>query len=57
MTKRPISPRLRHFVILIPGGLLVGVIVGLLFHDPLFGLLSGIGLGVLIATLFALQTH
>ncbi len=57
MPKRTISPRLRHFIILIPLGLVVGSIVGWAFQDPLFGLLSGIGLGILIATVFALQTH
>ncbi len=57
MTKRPSSGKLRHFVILIPLGLAVGAIVGLLFRDPLFGLLSGFVLGVLLASIFAIQTR
>lgn len=57
MAKGPIPTKARHFVILIPLGLSVGAIVGLLFHDPLFGLLSGFVLGVLIASLFAIQTR
>ncbi len=52
-----IPPKARHFVILIPMGLAVGAVVGLLFRDPLFGLLSGFVLGSLIASIFAIQTR
>ncbi len=57
MSNQTTHQRLRHFVILVPLGLGVGAVVGYLFGDLTFGLLSGIGLGVLIAAVFAIQAH
>ena len=57
MSDNRIPPRLRHFVILIPLGLGVGAITGYLFGDVVWGLLSGVVLGVVIAALFAVQAR
>lgn len=43
--------------ILLPGGIIVGTLVGIGFHDVLFGLAAGAIIGLALALLFTLQTH
>lgn len=49
--------RAKHFVLLLPMGLVVGALVGVGFHDIIFGLVVGLGFGFALALLFTLQTH
>ncbi len=55
MFRRWLRSRARHFLILLPAGLVVGVLVGWAFNDVLFGLAVGPTLGALFAMLFALR--
>ncbi len=47
--------RWRHIVLLVPLGVAVGAVVGLLWDDIVFGLLAGAGLGAAFGLLFALR--
>ncbi len=55
MFRRWLRVRARHFLILIPVGLVVGTLVGWAFNDVLFGLAIGPTLGALFAMLFTLR--
>lgn len=57
MWRKLLRGKARHFVFLLPMGLIVGVLVGVGFHDVLFGLATGAVLGLAFALLFTLQTH
>jgi len=45
--------RWRHLVLLLPLGVAFGTVVGVLFHDVLFGLGVGAGFGAVFGLLFA----
>ncbi|MCD6136562.1 hypothetical protein J7J63_07630 [Candidatus Bipolaricaulota bacterium] len=47
----------KHFMLLLPMGLVIGALVGVGFHDVLFGLTVGAIFGLALALLFTLQTH
>jgi hypothetical protein len=47
----------RHFILLVPIGIGVGLAVGIVFDDVLFGLVVGTGFGIILGLLFTLQTH
>jgi len=49
------SSRWRHLLTMLPLGALVGLIVGWLFKDLLFGVAVGCGLGVLFGLLLAVR--
>lgn len=49
--------RARHFVLLLPTGLVVGGLVGVGFHDVFFGLAAGVIFGLALGLLLTLQTH
>jgi len=57
MWRRLLQGRARHFVLLLPMGLVVGAVVGVGFHDVLFGLAVGAIFGLALALLLTLQTH
>ena len=57
MWRRLLRGKARHFVFLLPMGLAVGALVGIGFHDVLFGLAVGAVLGLAFTLLFTLQTH
>lgn len=57
MWRRLLRGKARHFVFLLPMGLVVGALVGIGFHDVLFGLAVGAVLGLAFTLLFTLQTH
>jgi len=55
MADRVRSSRWRHIVWLLPLGAGVGLIVGLLFRDVLFGLAAGAALGAAFGLLLAIR--
>ncbi len=57
MLNRFVHSRAKHFMTLIPLGLLVGVVVGAVLGSPSVGILAGLALGFLFACLFALRIH
>ncbi|MEA3238979.1 MAG: hypothetical protein U9Q94_04260 [Candidatus Bipolaricaulota bacterium] len=57
MWRNLLRGRARHFVLLLPMGLVVGAVVGVGFHDVLFGLAAGAIFGLALGLLLTLQTH
>lgn len=57
MWRNLLHGRARHFATLLPMGLVVGAMVGVGFHDVLFGLAAGAIFGLALALLLTLQTH
>jgi len=57
MWRKVMHGRVRHFALLLPMGLAVGAVVGVGFHDVLFGLAAGAIFGFALALLLTLQTH
>ncbi len=55
MWRRLLRGRARHFIFLLSMGLVVGTLVGAGFHDVLFGLTTGVVMGLALALLFTLQ--
>ncbi len=55
MWSRPVASRWRHLLFLFPCGLLVGLAVGWIFHDLLFGVAVGGGMGAAFGLLLALR--
>ena len=55
MKSRLSTSRWRHIVSLVPLGLLVGLAVGWIFRDLLFGVLVGGGLGIAFGLLLAVR--
>lgn len=53
MLHRLRSSRWKHLVRLVPMGALVGLAVGLIFQDVLYGLAVGCVLGLLLGLMFA----
>ena len=47
--------RWRHLLLMCPLGIGIGLIVGLVFRDVLFGLAAGGGLGILFGLLLAFR--
>ena len=57
MWRNLLRGRTRHFAILLPMGIVVGAVVGVGFHDVLFGLAAGAIFGLALGLLLTLQTH
>jgi len=57
MWRNLLRGRTRHFALLLPIGLAVGAVVGVGFHDVLFGLAAGAIFGLALGLLLTLQTH
>ncbi len=55
--RRLLTGKGKHFMLLLPMGLVIGALVGVGFHDVLFGLAVGAIFGFALALLFTLQTH
>lgn len=49
------SSRFRHVLILVPLGALVGLAVGLIFHDEAYGVAVGAGIGAGLGLLLAVR--
>jgi hypothetical protein len=52
---RLVVSRWRHLLFLFPCGLLIGLVVGWIFRDLLFGVAVGSGMGVAFGLLLALR--
>jgi len=57
MLSRFVHSRAKHFMTLIPLGLLVGVVVGAVLGSPSVGILAGLALGFLFACSLTLRIH
>jgi len=57
MFQRLLRSRAKHLVILLPLGLVVGTAIGAIFGDVWFGVLAGLGLGILLSGLFTLRAR
>jgi len=57
MFRQLLRSRAKHVIILLPLGLAVGTVVGGLFGDVAFGVVTGAGLGTLLGGLFALRAR
>ena len=55
MWSRLSGSRWRHIAILIPMGLAIGLAVGLIFQDLVFGVLAGGGMGAAFGLLLAVR--
>ncbi len=57
MFQRLLRSRAKHLVILLPLGLVVGTAIGAIFGDVRFGVLAGLGLGIVLSGLFTLRAR
>jgi len=57
IVQRLARSRLKHVVVLVPMGLLVGTAVGAAFGDALFGVLAGLAIGIVLGGLFSLRAR
>ena len=55
MRSRLAASRWRHVLFLLPSGLLIGLAVGWIFEDLIFGVAVGGGMGVAFGLLLALR--
>ena len=57
MFQRLLRTRAKHLVVLLPLGLVVGTAVGAIFGDVRFGVLAGLGLGIVLSGLLTLRAR
>ena len=55
MRSKLFASRWRHVLVLIPLGLAIGLAIGWIFRDPVFGVAVGGGMGVAFGLLLALR--